>query len=457
MAEPPTLVRNQLFFGRVEEQKQFRAALDALLADPSDEQSPYLFLLYGDGGIGKTTLARRFLDIAGKEEPYRGRFETFRLDWDEQAQWRQSLRVGRELIGAEALFDTLYEEALDRWPEPFAPYARMREARADAARAAEAALSVSEGRDPLGELRHVRLETLVRLLRRPGEGRQAGETLAALLRAAGAQADPQQALRLRNEVERRLRMRLSDQQFALVVEPREPLARALARGFRTVAEARPLVVVLDTYEIVDRADWWLRRVLMGVGPRLLWVIAGRNNLVRDRRFGDEWFTGYASDFPSRLVDHDMRRLAEADVRAYFAAAVPERPLDEEALETISRATRGIPLAVREAADIWKRGLSATAIAGDSTDDTPRDKIVEKMTARYLLHCLHDEADRRALYTLAMARGDEPLLRALLEPEPTPTGAPPPQQEPELNLTALRQLFAHYFSEEELAQAGFRPG
>jgi|YNPNPStandDraft_1061719.scaffolds.fasta_scaffold04871_7 hypothetical protein len=41
------------FLGRVEEQKQFRAALQETLRPPRGETLPYVILLYGDGGIGR--------------------------------------------------------------------------------------------------------------------------------------------------------------------------------------------------------------------------------------------------------------------------------------------------------------------------------------------------------------------------------------------------------------------
>ena len=75
MPANPIYVDNALFLGRVEEQKQFRAALTEVLAAPPDEDLPYILLLYGDGGMGKTMLAKPFRDIAQTEPPFESAFQ----------------------------------------------------------------------------------------------------------------------------------------------------------------------------------------------------------------------------------------------------------------------------------------------------------------------------------------------------------------------------------------------
>jgi tetratricopeptide (TPR) repeat protein len=94
---------------------------------------------------------------------------------------------------------------------------------------------------------------------------------------------------------------------------------------------------------------------------------------------------------------------------------PEHPLNEAEAEAISRVTRGIPLAIREAAEMRQRGLSVEQIVGDIDDATPTREIVTRMTERYLLHAINNEDDRRALYALALAQGDRERLRAMLRP------------------------------------------
>ncbi len=164
---------------------------------------------------------------------------------------------------------------------------------------------------------------------------------------------------------------------------------------------------------MDRADPWLRQVMRAAGPRLVWIICGRNDLARSRLFGSDYFKGYVEEFPRRLIPYNLPQLAQQDLRQIFAAIAPHRLLNDAQVEALSRATRGIPLAIEQAAEMWKRGVALTDIIGDIDAATPDDEIVQRMTARYLLHA--SEADKPLLYALALAHGDIEILRAMLRP------------------------------------------
>ncbi|MFO3796784.1 MAG: hypothetical protein ACK8QZ_05805 [Anaerolineales bacterium] len=112
MPEDRITINGKLFLGRVEEQKQFRAALKEVLHPPSDETLPYIFLLYGDGGMGKTTLAKRLCDIAESEPPFAGKFQTLWLDWEDERRRWSALQVGREHIRPETVFDVIHAVAM---------------------------------------------------------------------------------------------------------------------------------------------------------------------------------------------------------------------------------------------------------------------------------------------------------------------------------------------------------
>jgi len=148
MPSEPIYVDNALFLGRVEEQKQFRAALTEVLAAPPDENLPYIFLLYGDGGMGKTTLAKRFRDIAQTEPPFEGAFQMLWVDWEDERRRTARLQVGREHISPEVVFDIIHAKAVDaRWGGEFGAYQRAVKVRGEAEKKAADALSPSGERD----------------------------------------------------------------------------------------------------------------------------------------------------------------------------------------------------------------------------------------------------------------------------------------------------------------------
>jgi tetratricopeptide (TPR) repeat protein len=414
MSSEPIYVNQKLFLGRVEEQKQFRAALHEVLAAPPGEDLPYIFLLYGDGGMGKTTLARRFRDIAQTEQPFAGEFQALWVDWEVERLRSPRLQVGREYIRPEDVFDILHQKAIQAgWGREFEAYQNAVKMRAEAEKKAAAALEPSGERDEFAELRRAGASTIAKILRLGLPIGETGEKLAQAFLEAGIQVGAERAAQLRAALETRLRARLNPEQYALFLNPNEQLARALAQGFQRVAKRKPLLLFLDTYEIVDRADLWLREVMRAAGPRIVWIISGRDDLARSRPFGGEYFRGYAEEFPRRLVARDLLQLAQQDLRQIFAATAPERPLDAQAVEALSRATRGIPLAIEQAAEMWKRGVALADIVGEIDEATPRGEIVQKMTARYLLHV--PEADKPLLYAIALARGDIEILRAMLRP------------------------------------------
>ena len=413
-------VDDKLFLGRVEEQKQFRAALNEVLAPPPGEDLPYIFLLYGDGGMGKTTLAKRFRDIAQNEQPFESAFQMLWIDWEVERMHTTRLRVGREHISPEVVFDILHEKAIQAgWGREFEVYQRAVTTRAEAEKKAAAALEPSGERDEFAEVRHASASTIAKILRVALPIGETGEKAAQTFLDAGIKVGAERAAQLRAALETRLRTRLDPEQFNLFLNPNEQLARALAQGLKRVAARKPLLVFLDTYEIVDRADLWLREVMRAAGPRIVWIISGRDDLARSRQLGGEYFRGYAEEFPRRLIARDLLQLAQQDIREIFADTAPERPLDAQAIEALSRATRGIPLAIDQAAEMWKKGVALADIIGDIDEATPRGEIVQKMTARYFLHA--PEADKPLLYALALARGDIEILRAMLsEAEGAPT-------------------------------------
>ncbi len=414
MSEQPITVDNKLFLGRNELQDDFRQALrDVLFNDAGEETNPYIFLLYGNGGMGKTTLAKRYQDIASYEQPFEGNFQILRLDWEREREKNNALQVGKENIRIEDVFDVLYNAIIRQgWERHFKDYRKALNDRQLAEQKAAKIIDQASQEDQFATLRGANAAAIARIIRSgaPMIG-STGEALAAEFLNLGIKAIAEQAAILRASIETRLKASLDIDQYQLFLNPHEQLAYALAQGFKNLTRQMPLLVILDTYEIVDAVDVWLRVLLKAAGTQVVWVIAGRKDLTRN--YGN--FHSYHADFPSRLYGYNMPQLAKEYIQTYFNICVPNRPLSEQEVEVISTATHGIPLAVKVAAEIWESGALLEELAGDINDSTPRREIVQTMMERYRLHVLKEQEDKRALYALALARGDVEILRAMLRP------------------------------------------
>jgi tetratricopeptide (TPR) repeat protein len=442
--EPRITVDNELFLGRIDEQNRFREVLRTVMKEQYDDAPTFIFLIHGEGGMGKSKLSRRFRDIATREAPFESGFHVLLIDWELKRGRNLALQVGREAIRVETVFDTIHRDCIDEgWGKHFDDYQEAVERSQQAEQQVSQELERETGGGRYAELRDLGATALAKFVRlsQPEIGKT-GEALTRSLLSVGIQAGAEQAARLSQRADEFLRARLDADHYDAFRRPNETLARALAQGLERVSRRRgkPLVMLLDTYEIVDRVDPWLREVIKHAGPRVIWIIAGRHNLV-DSRHTDR-FVGYSAEFPRRLTDWDVRELAIDYVLDYLEDRAPQRETTRQEAEAIHRATLGVPLAVKTAADLWAQGVPLSGITEGIPDRAPREEIVRLMTERVLIHC-DDPADRRALHFLAMQRRpDAETLQAALRPAELGSGE-------RFDLTAMLDHLARCYSSVQL--------
>jgi tetratricopeptide (TPR) repeat protein len=428
-------IEEDIFIGRVEEQNRFRKALHDVLRETGliaklkawrsrreSSELPYIFVLYGEGGMGKSRLARCMRDIALTEPPFRGRFRTVWLDWENRKALDLKL-IARDAVSPETLFEHIHVVFRSAgFTDAFAAYEKALHDRAEAeTKVAQTLNSIQEEDERFATLREVGAKGLAWLV---ASGLIGGTPIPVpeelLSKAFGSLLDEgsERLGNARAAATTLLRAALRPEEFDLFTVPNETLALRLADGIRAAA-SKPIIFVLDTYEIADRADSWLRIIMKRAGMRVVWIIAGRDNLVESRKFGQHYFVGYGAEFSSdRLRDVRLGEFSVRDVRDYFHWRAGERELDENSVQSLHRATLGIPLAVHEAAEIWKTGVPLDQIVGDMPQRAEREQIVKVMSERFMLHCFDDPRhvrDRVSLYGLALAHQADPdLLAAILE-------------------------------------------
>ena len=222
---------------------------------------------------------------------------------------------------------------------------------------------------------------------------------------------------------------LSSQDYELVTDPLGELIRRAAAGVQVVAAQRPLVILLDTGEVIgDRAWGWLRRLMGHTGPAVTWVIgarfeteaeAGTDSPVAQfvREVGDE-----------HLMLMSPTRFDDMMIRSYLERRNAVRAYSEPEIDLIAGFTRGLPLAVSFAATLLDQGQPVQEACQEFDDGQPNN-AVSRLARRYLVHAeqqtfLEDDPRRydvMKILGLALAFGDvrkDPeVLAALWNVEP----------------------------------------
>jgi len=388
---------------------------------PNNKLQGLVVLLYGRGGFGKSTLLRRYRDIALQE----GRNITVSaiVDWEFAVEGKRGLfnpPPGQQVDPAE-YFRVLCAQlaiALGKEPRVFKEYQAAVKAVDEARKKASGILDGMRQDDRYGWLRGLAVETITTAIRTyvPGSGVVLDNPAVKKASEGVAEFTQEQVAHLRERLHDRLGSALGD-----YLDPALRLGLALGDDLHDLARNFPLLICFDTYEEIDEADRLLRTVMGAAGMRVGWVLAGRDNLwagpgQRERSTGMEY--GYKDLVPAdrglsiNFNAGDVGAFTISDITEYFALLRKQvRPVlalpgvTEADAKSILDVTQGVPLAVKIAAGLYAETASLETITADVEG---KREIVDEMVRRYLLHTRTDESEKLKLYGLAaLRRGDQP--------------------------------------------------
>ena len=452
---------NEVFVGRRDEQERFAALLLGLAASNGEQRRRWpvrrpsgdieavtagsrVVLVHGLGGSGKSSLLRQFRAIAEGRLPgwpmVVGGVRTASLDWEDEAGQDPGRYAGVAGPSLVTVLDAVQRAVMGAFTGDGRAAGRVVEAfgdyRSGAARMPEYV---------------ARFRGVVAQAGRPGSAFTA-EDAAALVRAAVSaglvagghpggvlglgpdqvaetiQAGGHLSEAAAEAVTGRKRGEIPAQEYDLVTDPARELPRRVAAAIRGAADSKPLLVFLDTGEVIGDRGWgWLRRVMTRTGPQVVWVVGARFETEAEagvdspvarfvREIGDE-----------HLMLMSPTRFDDAMIRAYLESRPAGRSFTTEQIDLIARFTRGLPLAVSFTATLLDGGQRVEEACRDIDDGHP-STVISRLARRYLVHAETREAqdayppddprrgDVTKILALALAYGnvrDDPDLLAAL--------------------------------------------
>ena len=420
---------NRLFLARTEEQNKFRQVLQSFQVswtekhlptfskpfrkEPSDGvNSPHIFLLYGEGGMGKSSLSRRLEEITQAE--FAKAWQAVRIDWEEERDKYLDLQVGADQIKPETVLAVL-QKNLEVLGGNFRDYLNAKRDLEKIEEKLDRELRAKEGAEKYRSLIGGGLGLAISGLRKmPGVDQLITDEAAKQAKDGGTAA-----------LVGLLQEKLSLAERKLFASPTVQLAEALGRGIRELTAGKPTVIFLDTYEIVDRpdCDYGLRQVIKSAGTNIAWAIAGRADLTKSRRLADRQFRGYEQDFSERLYGYSLSEFNDRLVQEYFSQAIPHRVLPADGAARIAAFSLGIPFVVQQIAEIWRTspeidlGAILDRLPLGSREESSHDHVIRVTSERFLKHCFVKNApeDLRMICAIGLLRQpDNDLLAAMLQ-------------------------------------------
>ncbi|MEM7184934.1 MAG: tetratricopeptide repeat protein, partial [Spirochaetota bacterium] len=396
---------DDVFVGRQEQLKDFRKYLQRVVAKPglwqrlrgkgkAAEDPKKIIHLFGEGGLGKTTLLDKFLaEVDSLSAKERDRLVVISLDWEVYYRRMSDLPDSPQKV-----MQAIYRKFCDLgFTKKFSEYDKLCKQLYDLGKTVE---------EKRLEWRS-RVEGGVNIV---GTGLQATGKLdphfAVAQKAFSTAKDLTKKIAggMAETLEEFLRQSLEKQDFELYSQPDLKLCQALLTGI--VASSSHLLFAFDTFEYIDASavEQWFREVFLKdlyahKDCQVVTVIAGRNDPRRN----------YRNTFLDSLLEfQDMEDILFSDRETGFLVLKHNLSLTDSQIKSLTQHTHGIPMVVRECLRLL---LEEKVTADELLADLQVKKgsftaVIEEMVQRYLRYCEKDEEEMFKIFHLAMLRNLE---------------------------------------------------
>lgn len=448
------LVDHAVFVGRTDELARFRAVLgEVSTSQPArflgrwrrhtpkegEVDRPRVLLVHGQGGIGKSWLMRQFEAMADANLAHSpvspGRVRTAWLDWEDERRERPSLYAGAEAPNLLTVLDALQRKMIDACGSD----AKAR----DGAGRAFASYRDAAARMPQYAAKFAAVARTGRAGSQftPGDAAALSRSLASIGLTLGGHpagalglspdqvATSAQAVgRLSEAAIRAVTGKKSGEipleEYDLVTAPERELTRRVAVALSALTVTTPLVLFLDTGEVMGSVAWnGLRLLMTQTGSRVVWVVGAR----LETEAGAGTSTPVA-DFvrhigSTRVMLMSPTRFDDQLIADYLRSRTPGRDYTNEHIDLIARFTRCLPLAISLAAELLEHGEDVEDVCAEMDNGLPGN-VVSRLARRYLVHTDRQDYppdnprndDLAKILGLALAYGDlraDPNLLAAL--------------------------------------------
>lgn len=421
-----------LLLGREPEQDLFRGVL-ARSDQKGDPDEGHVVLVHGPGGIGKSKLLQRYREIAAEGiktgRRHRQRMLVAAVDWEHLRPADYAAVGGPPIwLVLDRIYDAVKEAVKTSRRDAlavsraFVPFRRKMTTVPELAEEVRRAVQGTESG------RHTSTADIDAVLKAVSSGAalvQAPPEVAALAEGIthGAAGAEHIALDLREALKGHRNGPVSEEVYSLVLRRVETLVNTFGQCLRRVStKVRPVVVTLDTCELIFDAQEHLRRAIRESGPRTVWVIGMRSdpdafNAARGQA------ARYQTVAPSRLTLVPLTRFSEATVSDYLSRVLRDGLPAGVTADRVAELTRGIPLAIWLVCKLINDGQEPEIVLRPVSEPGVPSVVISELAERYLTHarnCPLLQADLKLLYGLALLHSDRldpDLLAALWDVDP----------------------------------------